>query len=211
MATEPCVRHFGLDPERLGLMEHVEEYEDVGEVRAFAIDLEVRWKAEQERAAVYVAPGEGLTLAEIDLPAPPPIVWHYLTAPEKRALWQPDTVRVEERTPAGVRGVGTQNHCVHGDYIIEEEFLDWKPFRYVTDRSKTPMGVVLFTMELTATGDGTHVSVRMLPEGGTDALNQARAGLPMLQHWYSLGAAALAKLLDAVQAEASERATSLQT
>ena len=211
LATEPCLRHFGLDPQRLGLVEHVEEYEDVGEVRAFAMDLEARWKTEQERAAVYVAPGEGLSLAELDLPAPPAIVWHFMTAPEKRALWQPETLRVEEQTPAGVRGVGTQNHCVHGDYIIEEEFLDWKPFRYLTDRSKTPLGVVLFTMEFTATGDGTHVSVRMLPEGDPEALEQARAGLPMLRHWYSLGAEALARLLQEVQAEATERTASHPT
>jgi uncharacterized protein YndB with AHSA1/START domain len=211
MATEPCVRHFGLDAAQLGLIEHVEEYEDVGEVRGFALDLEARWKAEQERGAVYIAPGEGLALAEIDLPAPPAIVWHFLTAPEKRALWQHDTVRVEERTVAGVRGVGTRNHCVHGDYIIEEEFLDWKPFRYVTDRSKTPIGMALFTMELTAIGDGTHVSVRMLPEGGPEVVAQATAAVPMLQEMYAVGAAALAKLLVEVQAEASERTAAGQS
>ena len=210
MATDPCVQHFGLDPVQLGLIEHVEEYDDVGKVRAYAMDLEARWKAEQERGAVYVAPGEGLALAEIDLPAPPAIVWHYLTAPEKRVLWQADTVRVEERSPGGVRGVGTQNHCVHGDFIIEEEFLDWKPFRYVTDRSKTPVGVALFTTELTDVGDGTHVSVRMLPDGGPEFLEQLRAAVPMLQGWYSIGATALTKLLTEVQTEAAERAASLQ-
>jgi hypothetical protein len=134
-----------------------------------------------------------------------------MTAPEKRALWQPGTIRVEERTPAGLRGVGTQNHCVHGDYIVEEEFLDWKPFRYVTERSKTPVGVVLFTMEFTAIGDGTHVSVRMLPEGGPEAMEQARAGVPMLQQWYSLGADSLARLLEQVQADAAERTASLHS
>lgn len=211
MATEPCVRHYGLDPARLGLLEHVEDYDDVGEVHAYVVNLEARWKAEQERGAVYVAPGEGLALAEIDLPAPPAIVWHYMTAPDKRVLWQPDTVRVDERAPSGVRGVGTQNHCVHGDYIIEEEFLDWKPFRYVTDRSKGPMGAALFTTELTAVGEGTHISVRMLPEGGPEMLDQARGMVPMLQEMYSVGAAALTRLLAEVQAEAAERATSLHS
>jgi uncharacterized protein YndB with AHSA1/START domain len=210
MATEPCVRHYGFDPRQLGLLEHVEEYEDVGELRAYAMDLDARWKAEQERAAVYIAPGEGLALAEFDLPAPPPIVWHLLTAPEKRALWQPETLRVEEHTPAGVRGVGTQSHCVHGDHTVEEEVLDWKPFRYVTDRSKTPLGVVVFTMELTAVGEGTHVSVRMLPEGGPEALEQGRAAVPMLTEWYALGADALARLLTEVRTEAAERAASPQ-
>jgi hypothetical protein len=133
-----------------------------------------------------------------------------LTAPGKRVLWQPGSLRVEEQHPAGLRGVGTQNHCVHGDYVIEEEYLDWKPFRYVTDRSKTPMGVQLFTTELTAVGDGTHVSIRMLPDGGPDALEQARSALPMIREMYSLAAEALARLLDQVQAEARERAASLQ-
>ena len=211
MATEPCVRHYGLDPAQLGLIEHVEEYEDVGEMRAYAVDLEARWKAEQERAAVYIAPGEGLVLAEIDLPAPPAIAWHFMTAPEKRALWQPETLRVEEHTAGGVRGVGTQNHCVHGDYIVEEEFLDWKPFRYLTDRSKTPFGVVVYTMEFTAVGDTTHVSVRMVPEGGPEAVAQARAGLPMLRQWYALGADSLSRLLEQVRSDAAERAAVLHS
>lgn len=206
MATEPCVEHFGLDPARLGFIAHVETYDDVGEVRAYAMDLEARWQAEQARTAVYIAPGEGLSLTEVDLPAPPAIVWHHLTAPEKRVRWQPDTKRVEEHSPSGVRGVGTHNHCVHGDYIVEEEFVDWKPFRYFSDRSRTPMGVQLFTTELTAVGDGTHVSVRMLPEGGPEAMEQARAALPMLREMYALFADGLARLLAQVASEARERA-----
>jgi len=205
MATEPCVRHFGLAPGALGAVEHRETYEDVGEVRLFVLDLEERWRRAQEEHVVYIAPGEGLAVAEVDLPAPPPIVWHFLTAPQRRALWQPDTVRVEE-SAAGARGVGTINHCVHGTHTIEEEILDWKPFRYLTDRSKGPMGTATFTTELTPMGtNGTHLSVRMLPDGGPAMVEMARGMLPELQQAYTLGAASLSRLLQGVTAEAEER------
>jgi hypothetical protein len=65
-------------------------------------------------------------------------------------------------------------------------------------------------MELTAVGEGTHVSVRMLPEGGPEALEQGRAAVPMLTEWYALGADALARLLTEVRTEAAERAASPQ-
>jgi len=167
--TEACLQRFGLDPRALGMIPHGETYEDVGAVTGHVLDLEARWRAEQARQTVYIAPGEGLRVAEVDLPAPPPIVWHYLTAPHKRVLWQ--------------------------------------PFRYFSDRSTTPRGVARFTTELTAVGDGmTHLSVRMLPGEGPDALAIARAALPELQHMFALGADALTRLLRSVQAEADERA-----
>jgi len=207
MATEPCVRHFGLDPAALGASEHRETYDDVGEVRLFVMNLKERWRRAQEERVAYIAPGEGLSLAEADLPAPPPIVWHFLTSPARRALWQPDTLRVEEFTSSGARGVGTVNHCVHGAHTIEEEILDWKPFRYLTDRSKGPMGVAMFTTELTPVGtNGTHLSVRMRPDGGPEMLEMARAMLPELREMYAVAADALTRLLQGVAAEAEERA-----
>jgi len=207
MATEPCLRRFGLDPAVLGAVEHRETYDDVGEVPLFVLNLEERWRRVEEERVVYIAPGDGISLAEVDLPAPPPIVWHFLTSPARRALWQHDTVRVDEFSPSGVRGVGTVNHCVHGVYTIEEEILDWKPFRYLTDRSRGPMGVAMFTTELTPVGtSGTHLSVRMHPEGGPEMQEAVRTALPGLRQMYGAGADALSRLLRDVAAEADERA-----
>ncbi|HXF82558.1 MAG TPA: DUF2652 domain-containing protein [bacterium] len=195
--TAPCLQRFALDLWALEAIEHVETFDDVGEVRGAVIDLEARWRREQDRRAVYLAPGEGLSVAEIDLPAPPALVWHYLTTPRLRMVWQPDTVRVEERSPGGVRGVGTVNHCVHGSHTITEEILDWKPFRYLTDRSSGAIGAMLFTTELSPSGaDGTRVSVRMRPDGGPSALAAARAVLPELQALYREAGQRLRTLLE---------------
>lgn len=197
MATDVCLRHFGIDPAQLGAGEHVETFDDVGEVRTFVINLEERWRRDQEARAVYIGPDAGLTLAEVDLPAPPPTVWHYLTSPRLRVRWQPGALRVDEHAPGGARGVGTINHCVHGDHTIEEEILDWKPFRYLTDRSTGPLGAALFTTELTPAGDGaTHLSVRMRPEGGPEVLETARGMLPELRMMYAQGTETLRKLLE---------------
>jgi uncharacterized protein YndB with AHSA1/START domain len=211
MVTEPCARHFGIDPIALGLIEHVETYEDVGEIRAYVMDLEARWKDEQERHVVYVGPDDGVTLAEFELPAPPAIVWDYITTPAKRALWQHDTVRIDEATPAGVRGIGTKNHCVHGDFNVEEEILDWKPFRYYTDRSELPVGNVLFTAELSASPDGTRtkVTLRARPEGGPEQVEQIQQMLPEVRKMYDISLNSLSVLLTNVQAAAHERSESL--
>ncbi|HEY3248144.1 MAG TPA: DUF2652 domain-containing protein [bacterium] len=213
MVTEPCVRYFGFDPSALGLIEHTEEYDDVGAIRGYVMDLEARWKDDQERRVVYVGPDDGALLAEVDLPAPPAIIWDYITTPAKRAMWQVDTLRIDEASPTGVRGVGTRNHCVHGAFVVDEEILDWKPFRYYTDRSVLPIGSVIFTAELSVSPDGLHtrVTVRARPEGGPEQVAMLEQMLPQIREMYDLGIKALTALLTNVRSAAEERAASLTT
>lgn len=209
--TQACVDRFGLDPGKMGMVEHRETYEDVGEVVSYAHDLEVRWQEEQARKAVYVGPDSGVELVSVDLPAPPPIVWDYLTSPAKRPRWQVDTKYIEQSNPRGVPSVGTTNHCVHGDYAIEEEILDWKPFRYYTERARIPMGSALFTAELTPVEDGdrTRVVFRILPDGGAEGMRVMQPMLPELRAGMHMSADALSRLLANVQAAAEERSETL--
>lgn len=208
LLTQSCLARFGIDPAAMGMAPHTETYEDVGDVPAYILNLEARWQQEQERRSVYVGPGQGIDVSEFELPAPPPIVWDYMTTPSKRMLWQPDTVRIDENNPNGLRGVGTTNHCVHGDYAVDEQILDWKPFRYVTERDVTPMGTGLMTIELSPVGDGsrTHVAFRMLPDGGPEALKMVEPALPRLRGWLAMSAEGLTRILSKVQADAAERA-----
>src|SRR5213596_769237 len=136
--TQAVMQRFGLDPASLGAAAHTETYDDVGEIAGYVFDLEARWQEEQQRRAVYIAPGEGVTLVDAEMAAPPALVWDYLTSPAKRPLWQLDTRRVDQHNPRGLPGVGTTNHCVHGEYAVDEEILDWKPFQYFTERATTP-------------------------------------------------------------------------
>ena len=160
LLTDAATAHFGLDVAGLGLEEHVESYEGIGEVRGWVTDLEARWQSELGRRRTVVGAREADFEIERFLPVPPPVAWEYLTAPAKRALWQG---RVEEQAAGGRRGPGTRSFCVDGRSRIYEEILDWRPFAYFTETRTLPAGKVVMTTELTATEEGTRVRVRAKP------------------------------------------------
>lgn len=96
---------------------------------------------------------------EAILPASPPVVWEYLTSPDKRMSWREHSVA--EATLGGRRCTGTTSYCVDGRAAVYEEILDWHPFDYFTE-SRTLPGAAkrILTTELEPTGDGTRVKTR---------------------------------------------------
>jgi uncharacterized protein YndB with AHSA1/START domain len=160
--TEACISALGVEPETLGFVEHVERYDDVGEVVCYLDDLDARWRYESERDRVFVVASEAEFEEVVDLPAPAAIVWDWVTNPAKRPLWEGLTDRVDETSDGGRRGVGTTNHCVHGRGAIVQRFLDWRPFRYFTIESDVPvLGSWVFTFEFEEVDDeSTRVHVR---------------------------------------------------
>ena len=160
MYTAACVTHYGIDAAALGMIDHRETYEHIGDVQAFVVDLERRWREERERRTVVVPPGRAAIEAQAVLRAPAPVVWEYVTSPSKRPLWQ-GSDRVDERAPNGRRGIGTTNHCVHGADAVVEQIIDWRPFEYLTYRSEVPgFGPILGGIELEELPEGTKVTMR---------------------------------------------------
>lgn len=164
LLTEACITALGLEQAALGLREHFERYEDVGEVRAYVSDLEARWQEETMRRRVMVGAREAAFELDTVLPVPPAAAWEYLTAPQKRLLWQGD--EIEESGTGGRRAAGSSSVCVDGRLRIYEEILDWRPFKYFTERRSLLGGKVLLTTELQPHGEGTRVRIRGKPEGG---------------------------------------------
>lgn len=140
MYTDSCLRAMGTaDPAALGLREHREGFEGIGEVTSWVRDLEAAWRDEQASKRVYVRPEDAMWSIERFFAAPPELVWDYVTSPARRPKWQAGTTAVIEDSPAGRRGAGTTNHCMHGKDAIVEEVLDWRPFEYWTSRFQMPM------------------------------------------------------------------------
>lgn len=159
LLTEACVVKLGVDPDVLGMREHRESYPDVGDVRAFVVDLEERFADWKDRRRIFVSSAEAAFEIETILPAPPPVVWEYLTSPDKRMSWREHSI--EEATLGGRRCTGTTSYCVDGRAAVYEEILDWRPFDYFTE-SRTLSGAtkLVLTTELEATSDGTVVKTR---------------------------------------------------
>ncbi len=163
--TQQCIGVSDIDPAALGMRGHTETYDRIGDVPAWAHDLERRWQAEEARARVFVPEEESILTVSIPAKVPPQVAWEFLTTPGQRMTWQPWVTEVTIKgATGGRRGPGSENHCRHGKDAVIEEILDWRPYDYVTDRTilDTPGGPVklLHTIELEPTTEGTTIHLR---------------------------------------------------
>jgi uncharacterized protein YndB with AHSA1/START domain len=165
LITQRCVDASDLDPAALGMIEHAETYDRIGEVPVWVHDLERRWREEEARGRVFVSPEESVLIVSVPTKVPPQVAWEFLTKPGQRMSWQPWVTEVTIKgAPGGRRGLGSANHCRHGKDAVVEEILDWRPYDYVTDRTilDTPSGPVkaLHTIELEPGPEGTTIHFR---------------------------------------------------
>lgn len=165
LISQKVIDASDIDPAALGMRGHTETYDRIGDVPAWAHDLERRWQEEEARGRVFVTPEESILIVSVPTKVPPQVAWEFLTKPGQRMSWQPWVTEVEIRgAPGGRRGLGSANHCMHGKDAVVEEILDWRPYDYVTDRTilDTPGGPVkvLHTIELEPTTAGTTIHFR---------------------------------------------------
>jgi uncharacterized protein YndB with AHSA1/START domain len=165
LISQQCIDASDIDPEALGMRRHTETYDRIGDVPAWAHDLERRWQEEEARGRVFVPPEESILTVSVASAVPPQVAWEFLTKPGQRMSWQPWVTQVTiEGATGGRRGVGSANHCMHGKDAVIEEILDWRPYDYVTDRTilDAPSGPVkvLHTIELEPTTTGTKIHFR---------------------------------------------------
>ena len=173
LVTDSCIRRLDMQVRTEGWRAHTETYDDVGDVAAHVLDLEERWREEQERRVAFVIAEEADVTLEAELPVPPEEVWHAMTDARMQERWRVGATRIDQENPHGAPGVGTVTHCVHGKQTIDQEILDWKPFHYYSYSERNPIGDCIWTVELTPLdGDGgqaerTRLAWRIQLTGGT--------------------------------------------
>jgi len=166
--TDTLVREMEIDPALLGMVEHTETYEHIGEIKLWVHDLERRWQEEDSRARVYVDQEAAAFENSTEIKAPPQVVWDFMTTPGRRMQWQGagGVTAVDEIVkPGGRRGTGSVNHCMHGAEAMIEQILDWRPFDYFTEEATMPPSAGGFkfrsTYELIPTPTGTMLHFRV--------------------------------------------------
>lgn len=165
--TDACLAAMAVDdPSAAGMVRHEEMFDDVGVIGGWVVDLGAAWAAELERSRIVVEADDALAVHEATLDAPRALVWEYLTSPALRPAWQLAVDAVtRESGPAGRRGIGTVNHCMHGKDAIVEEVVDWEPIDHVTYRSLLPVPgapKLLNTFQLTNLENGrTRLEFRL--------------------------------------------------
>jgi uncharacterized protein YndB with AHSA1/START domain len=161
--SDACIKAMDIDPAVQGLTEHHESIDIIGDVKCWLRDLHEAWEKENGRQRVEITVADAATVYMFDIPAPRPLVWEHYTVPGHRPKWHTADV-VHEKTVSGRRGVGTQNHCMHGKDAIIEDVLDWRPFDYVTMSALVPMPgapKVIVTYAFAEQPGGTRLEVRI--------------------------------------------------
>ena len=178
--SDAAIRAMGVDPAAQGLIAHRENIEIIGEVTLWARDLEAAWKQEDARARMEVTRADAFATLAYDIAAPRQIVWEYLTVPGQWQKWW-DADAIVEESAKGRRGVGTNNHCMHGDHTNIEETVDWRPADYFTASITLPVpGAprIVMTRALSDNPDGTtHLEFRVArPKPKDKAFVEGAAG-----------------------------------
>lgn len=167
-----CVAAMGIDPVAQGLLAHHESIDIIGDVTCWVQNLEEAWQKECARTRNEVTADNAAGVIAFEIAAPRQAVWDYFTAPGKRPQWR-GADEVREFVEGGRRGIGTTNHCMHGDHVIIEDIVDWRPFDYLTLTTLLPMPnapKILMSYAFAERADGgTHIEIRIAKPKPKDA------------------------------------------
>lgn len=134
MLTDKCLEHLTLQLENAYVQ--MEEYEHLGEVRTYNIDLHPRYKEITDDRRILLEEKDADIIIRTDFATPPHVTWEWIQDPIKRNLWGNADIRwYGGDRPKGRAGKGMSNHCAHGKGVSTEVALDWRPFEYSTCES----------------------------------------------------------------------------
>jgi uncharacterized protein YndB with AHSA1/START domain len=149
---------MGIAKDELGV-EHSERYEDCGEISCRVVDLDARWREREASADIVVSREESAVSFSGTTRASPSQLWELITDPRHQSVWRVSATSVTMKNPAGARGVGSQTHCVHGQRMIDQEILDYKPPRHVTYDERNPLGRMRWSDVLEPLDGGTRLTL----------------------------------------------------
>lgn len=154
--TQAALEHLGITELFDELTPHVENYEHIGEVQVYLLDMHPIWETRKHRHHTVVEPEEAVHSLEETFPLPPAQLWEYFTKPEYRAIiFSSDYQRIQEMKEGRIAD-GSVYICAHGKNQIQQSIVDWHPFEQYTIKSPVPGGgFALQTTCFTQHGDGT--------------------------------------------------------
>ncbi|HEY4138565.1 MAG TPA: DUF2652 domain-containing protein [Casimicrobiaceae bacterium] len=162
--SDACIQAMDIDPEAQGLVEHRETIDITGEVKVWLRNLDAAWENENERTRIEVTQDDAYVTWHFDIAATRQTLWEHITVPGQWQKWWPADAIIE-RSSDGRRGVGTENHCMHGKDAIIEQVIDWRPLDYFTVSIRLPMPgapAIVMTRALEDRPNGvTHLEMRV--------------------------------------------------
>lgn len=159
--TDQAMQQLGLEKDKTALLPLEENYEYLGDVKVWIQDMHPIWQQKQASVQITIPPEQVNFQISYDFKVPPEIFWGYMIQPEYRKfLMGSDKQEVVDRKNGRI-AAGSSYHCYHGDHVIPQMVLEWKPFdRMVTqDGTQVPNTTILIEYQLTPIKEGTHLTV----------------------------------------------------
>lgn len=159
LCTDAAEQALGLDPSETGMVRHVEEINEFGDVVTWVRDMHPVFAQRRDEALVTYGEDEVVTRLETIVQLPPEIVWDYLNQSHFRdILMGSDRHELVERTGGRV-AEGTVYQCYHGKQAIPQVVVEWRPVERVVVNMTAPVPGgpvdVLVDFTLTDREDGT--------------------------------------------------------
>ena len=177
LISRPAIDAIGVAGATEGMVEHVEHYEDFGDVTVYIEDLRRAWVAEADRSRVMVGRDEAVGYSEVFVPVTPWIAWAYATDGEvKKRMYG---VESHERTDGEARlGIGATFHCKHQLGDVDYMIVDLDAPHYYTNENQASNVETMTTLKINPVEGGVEVQMLMsLAEGTNEALaNVVQAG-----------------------------------
>lgn len=161
--TDAALERLG--PDLAAEMTRVDtDYPDIGEITMWVEDMHPVWEARKDEDLVNLTPAQTYVDINLELDVPVEIAWDYLADVEFRKVFiGSDRQEVLDRQQGRV-AVGSTYQCYHGDRMVTQVVLEWKPFERIVTRDRidgVPGGLfVLSVFELAPSGNGTLLNYK---------------------------------------------------
>jgi hypothetical protein len=159
--SDTAIQQLGLADICATMTPHIEEYEHLGEVKAWVQDMHPVWQAKKDQTRIHLRPEEIFLQVGTDIHLPPELVWDYLIQPEHfNVLAGGSRTEIAQRKEGRIT-VGTIYQCFHGDTLMPQTILEWQPFERSLVQALLPIPVkntfFLVELRLEPTPQGTRL------------------------------------------------------
>jgi hypothetical protein len=201
LLSDAALDRMGVDAASAGMTARANGRAEPLATRCVELELEPAWEG-SDRPESGSDPDDVTLSLDVVIPVSTLDAWDWMTAPDKRTLWEDvDTITTYPR-PDRRPGEGTRYHSQQGRYVDEVyEVIEWQPFRRWTwDRHRHGMtvrsSVVLFPAE-----GGTRVISHFGPMPGAGAVERMIARREIKRRIAGRRSAALERLRRLLEVE----------
>lgn len=136
--TEEAAESLGISDLTEEMVSHMEDVPDFGRTLVWIQDMHPTYEARRHERMIRFDPSEVILDESVQIALQPELVWDYLTQSEFRNLTLgSDRYEIDRR---GKRvGEGSVYQCYHGDNVVPQVVLEWRPFERILVRQPSPI------------------------------------------------------------------------